>query len=181
MKRFALVGIAIAAILGVAITMALVNNTALADKSDIENGTAPIVDAAQVNGETPALNGNRRLQAETAVTQNDPGNNFVDEDGDGICDTCGSVPGMGNGSQHGAAGSNFVDENGDGICDDGGNIPGTGTGNQHGSGSGTGTGTAPHDGTGNQYGRQGGGKGQGGNGNHGQGSRGQQNQTINTP
>ncbi|MEH2928635.1 hypothetical protein VSQ48_01710 [Candidatus Ventrimonas sp. KK005] len=37
---------------------------------------------------------------------------YVDENGDGICDTCG----MGNGSSwHG--GYHYVDANGDGICD----------------------------------------------------------------
>jgi hypothetical protein len=34
---------------------------------------------------------------------------FVDEDGDGLCDVCGGLPGEGYGQ--------FVDEDGDGLCD----------------------------------------------------------------
>ena len=36
-----------------------------------------------------------------------PGRNFVDADGDGICDNCGVY----------ACSQNFVDADGDGICD----------------------------------------------------------------
>lgn len=39
------------------------------------------------------------------------GQNFVDEDGDGICDNKGSC------QQNGECGKNFVDEDGDGVCD----------------------------------------------------------------
>jgi hypothetical protein len=90
---------------------------------------------------------NEEMNTDTAVTQEQPavptGQNFVDENGDGICDTCGNVPGSGMGNQYGkgAMGSNFVDEDGDGVCDT--------------------CSLAPADGTGNQYGRQGGQGGQG--------------------
>jgi len=45
------------------------------------------------------------------VVQNRFGSNgeFVDEDGDGLCDVCGGLPGEGYGQ--------FVDEDGDGLCD----------------------------------------------------------------
>ncbi len=47
--------------------------------------------------------------------------NFTDLDGDGVCDTCGNVPGSGQmmrgQGQQGAMGSNFVDADGDGVCD----------------------------------------------------------------
>lgn len=59
--------------------------------------------------------------------------NFVDEDGDGICDNFASGQGKGNGYRNGAqgeCGKNFVDEDGDGICD---NITSReGRGNGHG-------------------------------------------------
>jgi hypothetical protein len=135
MKRYLMIGIAVVAILGVAGTMALVSNTAMADNA--------VNDAAQVE-----LVVDDGVAGETAVTQNPianpSGDNFVDEDGDGICDTCDNVPGTGTGEQNGngAAGDNFVDLDGDGVCDDCEPL-------------------APADGTGNQYGRQGGQGGQG--------------------
>jgi len=83
---------------------------------------------------------------------------FVDEDGDGVCDNCdgeGLAPQDGTGNQYGRNGvdrtvrgrnnvnqdkrancDEFVDEDGDGVCD---NYDGEGL--------------APQDGTGNQYGR----------------------------
>ncbi len=171
MKRYVIVGIAVVAILGIAISMALINNTALADKAD-DNGSfllnatdsssetetadeQTIEAAASAAGEVNEAN----VVGETAVAPNGPGDNFIDEDGDGICDTCGNTPGTGAGNGAG----NFVDEDGDGICDD--------------------CGIAPGDGTGNQYGRQSANSGQsktgngGGNrrgGNGGQGNRGGQ-------
>lgn len=39
---------------------------------------------------------------------------FVDEDGDGVCDHC---TGDGTGNQGSGQGANFVDEDGDGVCD----------------------------------------------------------------
>jgi len=42
---------------------------------------------------------------------------FVDEDGDGVCDLCGNVPGSGEGA-------NFIDEDGDGVCDNCGSVIG---------------------------------------------------------
>jgi hypothetical protein len=54
-------------------------------------------------------------------TPTDQYSNFVDADGDGVCDICGNVPGSGQmmhgQGQQGAMGSNFVDADGDGICD----------------------------------------------------------------
>lgn len=65
---------------------------------------------------------------------------FVDEDGDGVCDVCGGQPGeAGYGRAYGAGG--FVDEDGDGLCDVCGAAPGEGQR------------LAPADGTGNAYGR----------------------------
>jgi hypothetical protein len=83
---------------------------------------------------------------------------FVDEDGDGVCDNCdgeGLAPQDGSGNQYGRNGMDrsvrgrstgnqgkgaycdeFVDEDGDGVCD---NCDGEGL--------------APQDGSGNQYGR----------------------------
>ena len=52
---------------------------------------------------------------------NDGERQFVDEDGDGLCDICGSAAGEGYGAGGGlganGAGSQFVDEDGDGLCD----------------------------------------------------------------
>lgn len=176
MKRYLLIGIAFVSIAGIAITMALVNNTALAENSQGEAGIVDrVIDSL---GET-----------ETAVSQ-DPvddvaGQNFVDEDDDGICDICGNEPGTNRDLPYGTSrgSNNFVDEDGDGLCDSCGLAPGDGTGNQYGNGAsnfvdedGDGVcdtcGTAPQDGTGNQYGRQG---GRGGNGGQrrGQGGNGQ--------
>ncbi|HEY85862.1 MAG TPA: hypothetical protein G4N96_12215 [Chloroflexi bacterium] len=63
-------------------------------------------------------------------TSTDQYSNFVDLDGDGVCDTCGNVPGSGQmmrgQRQKGAMDSNFVDLDGDGVCDTCGNVPGSG-------------------------------------------------------
>ena len=195
MKRFMIVGIAVVAILGIAITMALASNPAMADNAFDGTGQLELVVDEGLTGET-------------AVTQdpiaNPTGQNFVDEDGDGVCDTCDNITGMGTYSHsgQGAVGSNFVDLDGDGVCDDCTPLaPADGTGNQNGrqggqngqgaaqvdgtaSQNGNGangdnfvdldgdgicddcTPLAPADGTGNQYGRQG---GQGGQGQRGGG------------
>ena len=138
MKRYMIVGIAVVAILGIAAAMALASNPQAAD--NLFDGTAQIETVSEESGD-----------AATAVTQ-DPAaapvsQTFVDEDGDGVCDTCGNVPGTGAGNQNGngASGDNFVDLDGDGICDDCQPL-------------------AAADGSGNQYGRQGGQGGQGGQG-----------------
>ena len=47
------------------------------------------------------------------------GADFVDEDGDGVCDLY-QAGGRGTGMHHGmgrGAGANFIDEDGDGVCD----------------------------------------------------------------
>jgi len=80
-----------------------------------------------------------------------PGANFIDEDGDGQCDLCGSDQ-AGNGGAgygqgyglhgNGAAGANFVDEDGDGQCD----LMGTGvTGQGQGFGAQSGNGACGTD------------------------------------
>ena len=79
--------------------------------------------------------------------------NFIDENGDGICDLKGTNPGckgLGQGGQQGCGqGPNFIDANGDGICD----LKGTNSGQrQNGSG---------------QKGRRGGNRGGNGVGNGG--------------
>jgi len=58
---------------------------------------------------------------------------FVDEDGDGVCDVCGNVPGEFAGGRgwrgqgpNGEGVRQFVDEDGDGVCDVCGNVPGEG-------------------------------------------------------
>jgi hypothetical protein len=173
MKRYLLIGIAVISIAGIAITMALVNNTALAENNPDEAGEIGTLIEEVEN-------------TDTAVTQ-DPvddviGQNFVDEDGDGVCDTCGNEPGTNRDRPYGNSrgSNNFIDEDGDGLCDSCGLAPGDGTGNQYGNGAsnfvdgdGDGVcdtcGTAPQDGTGNQYGRQG---GRGGNGRQGRGQGG---------
>lgn len=66
--------------------------------------------------------------APPAAQQEVQGPNFIDGDGDGICDRAseglagtgraGTGQGFGpNGLQNGTCGENFVDEDGDGICD----------------------------------------------------------------
>ena len=176
MKRSMIVGLAIVAMLGIVTTIALASKAAptnaLDDVEPVESVFAEDVDL------------------ETAVTQEQEqptvptGQNFVDDDGDGVCDTCGSVPNSGVGNQYGngAMGGSFVDEDGDGVCDTCGNVPNSGVGNQNGNGAmgsnfvdadGDGVcdtcGLAPADGTGNQHGRQGNHGGQGNQGNQNQG------------
>ena len=130
MKRYMIVGIAVTAILGMAIAMAAASTPALADNA--YDGMAQVGTVIDEGGD-----------AATAVTQ-DPiatpvGQYFIDEDGDGICDTCGNVPGTGIGNHYGqgAVGGNFVDLDGDGICDNCTPLaPADGTGNQFGRGNG---------------------------------------------
>jgi hypothetical protein len=53
------------------------------------------------------------------------GPNFIDQDGDGVCDLAGARHGFGpNGSTNRVCGENFIDEDGDGVCD----LIGTGEG-----------------------------------------------------
>ena len=70
---------------------------------------------------------------------------FVDEDGDGICDNTGLR--AGNGMRNG-----FIDEDGDGICDNGGFIDEDGDGICDNCTNG---GVPARNGSGRQYGRQG--------------------------
>ena len=67
-----------------------------------------------------AMHGPNRGQGGTG-TGTCSGTNFVDTNGDGVCDNAGTGTGV-----------NFVDANGDGVCD---NV-GTGTGRGQGSGRG---------------------------------------------
>ena len=78
---------------------------------------------------------------------------FVDEDGDGLCDVCGSLPGEGEDRMGGRGfGLGFVDEDGDGVNDRYGTNPefvdedGDGLCDTHG--------VAPGEGTAQGYGRQ---------------------------
>lgn len=166
MKRPLMIGFAVTAVFGLVTVFALASNTNITKALDITDPVESVL--------------NEDVSVETAVPQAQPavptGQSFIDEDGDGVCDTCGNVPGTGMGNQHGngTMGSNFVDEDGDGVCDICGSVPGTGMGSQSGSGmmgsnfvdlDGDGVcdscGTAPADGTGNQHGHQGGQGGQG--------------------
>jgi len=53
------------------------------------------------------------------------GTNYVDADGDGVCDNAGT-----------GTGTNYVDADGDGVCDNAGTGTGTGAGSQRGHGRG---------------------------------------------
>lgn len=127
MKRSLMIGLAVVAIFGIVTVIALVSNTPIAKALGITDPVESVL-TEDVNVETAAP------QAQPAVPT---GQNFVDEDGDGVCDTCGSVPGTSMGNQHGSGmmGSNFVDADGNGVCDTCGNMPGTGMGNQQGNGA----------------------------------------------
>jgi hypothetical protein len=74
------------------------------------------------------------------------GANFVDADGDGICDNAGTRQGRGRGSGKGLRGSdqgaNFVDADGDRICDNAGTRKGRGQGQGKGFRGKSGNGTA---------------------------------------
>ena len=63
------------------------------------------------------------------------GRNFVDADGDGVCDNCGAYHRCGT-----AGGGNFVDADGDGICDNYGSGQGRGCGYGRGGHCGRGNG-----------------------------------------
>ena len=174
MKRSMIVTVTLVALLAFVATFALTSRATTINALETTEQVDSVLD--------------QEITAETAVIQEQPavpiGQNFVDEDGDGVCDSCGGVPGSGMGSQNGngAMGSNFVDEDGDGVCDSCGGVPGSGMGSQNGNGAmgsnfvdldGDGVcdtySTRPADGTGNQYGRQGGqngGQGRGGRGNN---------------
>ncbi len=77
------------------------------------------------------------------------GVNFVDEDGDGLCDLCGGMMGR-YARQNNGLGINFVDEDGDGVCDNCGSLFVDEDGD----------GVCDNCGTMNQYGRRLGGQGQ---------------------
>jgi hypothetical protein len=141
MKKFALIGLAVLAILVIGVSIAAAQGPA--------------------GDDTPVA----------------PGANFVDEDGDGVCDLMGTGA-AGNSYRHGAGGANFVDEDNDGVCD----LMGTGAaGNSYGRGAGganfvdeDGDGVCDLMGTGaagNSYGHMAGGNGpRGGHGGYGAGS-----------
>ena len=77
------------------------------------------------------------------ATPSTQGPNFVDKDGDGICDNYTANHGK-NGQRKGKG---FVDANGDGICDNAGSGKGMGAGKGSGTGC-TGTGTCTGQGKG---------------------------------
>lgn len=73
-------------------------------------------------------NGQGQGQGQRQGNQDNRGPNYVDEDGDGVCDNC-----------DGDRGPNYTDEDGDGVCDncDGdcdGQRPQDGTGQKRGQG-----------------------------------------------
>ena len=72
---------------------------------------------------------------------NGRGRNFVDANGDGVCDNyaSGACAGQGNGCGQGAG---YVDADGNGTCDnyEAGTCPGNGAGHGHGQGAGAGRG-----------------------------------------
>jgi hypothetical protein len=101
------------------------------------------------------------LAADAPATPSGPGQceNFVDADGDGVCDNLGqNVPardgsgrqsrasqqraGAGSGQGHNAQGSEYIDADGDGVCDNlGQNVPARdGSGRQRGGANGQGSG-----------------------------------------
>ena len=99
----------------------------------------------------------RGMRQQTFMQGQNNGSGFVDQDGDGVCDTCGNGAGRGPGfidEDGDGMCDNFVDEDGDGICDN------AGTGGQ---GPGfvdeDGDGVCDHLGTGQQGARRGGGMG----------------------
>ncbi|MBL8025715.1 MAG: hypothetical protein JNL74_04855 [Fibrobacteres bacterium] len=76
-----------------------------------------------------------------AGTTANHGTNFVDKDGDGLCDNVGTRQGSGKGTgcQSGTGcGANFVDANKDGVCDNAGTKKGSGQGMKRGQGKGKG-------------------------------------------
>ncbi|MGD9157127.1 MAG: hypothetical protein PVG39_01850 [Desulfobacteraceae bacterium] len=76
------------------------------------------------------------------------GANFVDNDGDGICDNAGARMGRGRGNGKGLAGTaqgaNFVDNDGDGICVNAGARMGRGRGFRRNNVRGNGTAQGPN-------------------------------------
>jgi hypothetical protein len=85
---------------------------------------APLTSAQQATPPTASavMNGTghgRGGQGGTGGTGTCTGTNFVDADGDGVCDNAGTGAG---------AGTGFVDADGDGVCDNMGTGTGTGTG-----------------------------------------------------
>lgn len=75
------------------------------------------------------------LMGSGAFGNGQAGANFIDENGDGVCDLAGTGEGYGPfGYAHRVCAENFVDEDGDGLCD----LIGSGQGfGPHGNGSGT--------------------------------------------
>ncbi|GAB4281314.1 MAG: hypothetical protein Kow0080_34780 [Candidatus Promineifilaceae bacterium] len=163
MRKYWLIGISVLAVLVSVVSF-------VAAQADVETAVsqpapAPVLQDVDVEPE-PVDTGGEITVPEEAVPFYGP--NFVDEDGDGVCDVCGGVPqgGMyGNGRRYGAAGGqpNFVDEDGDGVCDICGNMPYAGQNgaaganfvDEDGDGVCDNEPLMPRDGTGNQYGRMG--------------------------
>lgn len=176
MKKYGMIGLTLLVLLGGVVAFALAQgDTAVAP-------AAPALDEAE---DVPPVG----QDTEPALPT---GSNFVDDDGDGICDTCGQethlAPADGSGSRYGADGgrglgqgtphaaNNFIDEDGDGICDTCGTASGTGSNfvDEDGDGVCDTCGAGGQQGQGNRYGQtgergqgqgQGAGQGHGGQGN----------------
>ncbi|RMD47865.1 MAG: hypothetical protein D6835_06935 [Candidatus Thermofonsia bacterium] len=167
MRKYWLIGIAVLAVLVGVVSFA-------AAQADVETAVAqpnpaPVLQDGDVEPEPVDAGVDTNVEItvpEEAVPIYGP--NFVDEDGDGVCDVCGGVPQgdmYGNGRRFGAAGQhpNFVDEDGDGVCDICGNEPYAGPNgaaganfvDEDGDGVCDNVPLMPRDGTGNQYGRMG--------------------------
>ena len=132
MKKYAIVGVILLAILAAGVTLAWTDSTVEAVVPAEASNAAPATDlAVGVESEAQALVNGAINDASGSTC----GQNFVDEDGDGICDLMGT--GAGNGPRgpftygyaEGGCGENFVDEDGDGICDLMGTGVSTGAGN----------------------------------------------------
>ncbi len=74
---------------------------------------AVLVPAAFAQGPVTTEAGPQTGYGAGQMTRSGECDNFVDEDGDGVCDLAGTGQGQG-------SGDNYVDEDGDGVCDNAG-------------------------------------------------------------
>lgn len=150
MKKYLLLTISILAVLALGASIALAYET---PADNLTEGTIPQMSQQNLDAEV----GNVSEDLVGFGLQSTGGPNFVDEDGDGVCDLMGTGQGngpygpRGYGNGTGVCGENFVDEDGDGVCD----LMGTGQGNgpygPRGYGNGTGQGFGPQGGCGAEF------------------------------
>jgi len=74
---------------------------------------AVLVPAAMAQGPVATVDAPQTGYGVGQMNQSGTCDNFVDEDGDGVCDLAGSGQGQG-------SGDSYVDEDGDGVCDNAG-------------------------------------------------------------